>query len=430
MPDYDERFLTPTDSRFEALGLPCNLLLFDPTVFVEEPKYTCIVNQYSCPLNIMTNLRSYLVERSPLFSTSFSISLQIARVVKECKEHCLGQGLGAQNYTYLYTMGYGGAHYHFFRDEITGNIVSLIMPSRGETSFLCVEGEKVMALICEGNRPGEKAQAYTGFSMETLLSHIEKGAPLFLSKKSIQIVEVLGEGFESVVLKVRCLASGDMFVLKLGKLRLEENYRALQPMLAAIQATGLSVAQYLLYDTLLNGILMEHLEGDTFSTCIEQMEKKQRSLSELLNIYATCLRTLIALHDPQLFLSHGDAHDENWLVNGDTPVLIDFRYSHTIPFTSDSYRHRDTFAMLCTLYRLLYGKYPRNRQEVKRAIMQQASYRHEGLGDFPQLHQGNRYDELLRHFLHRSVYNPQACTLTAIVRIVDIYVTGFRAARQ
>ena len=161
-------------------------------------------------------------------------------------------------------------------------------------------------------------------------------------------MEVIGEGFESVVLKVRCEADGDMFVLKLGKLGLEENYRALQPMLAAIQATGLSVAQYLLYDAHLNGILMEYLKGDTFSTCIEQMEKKQRTLSELLT-YATCLRKLIALHSPQLSLAHGDAHDGNWLVNGDDPVLIDFRYSYTIPFTSESYRHRDTFAMLCTL---------------------------------------------------------------------------------
>jgi tRNA A-37 threonylcarbamoyl transferase component Bud32 len=240
-------------------------------------------------------------------------------------------------------------------------------------------------------------------------------------------MEVIGEGFESVVLKVRCEAGGDMFVLKLGKLRLEENYRALQPMLAAIQATGLSVAQYLLYDTFLNGILMEYLEGYTFAACIEQMEKKRRSLPELLTIYARCLHTLIALHGPHLCLSHGDAHDENWLVNGDDPVLIDFRYSPTISFTSERYRHRDTFAMLCTLYRLLYGKYPRNRQAVKHAIMQQSFYRHEEPNDFPQLHQGNRYDELFQYFLSCSVYNPQKCTLKAIAQMVAIYISGFQA---
>ena len=59
--------------------------------------------------------------------------------------------------------------------------------------------------------------------------------------------------------------------------------------------------------------------------------------------------------------------------------------------------------------------------------MQQIPYRYEGPNDFPQLHQGNRYDELLQYFLSCSVYNPQECTLKAISQMVDIYVSGFQA---
>ena len=176
-------FLRSQTVVLSSLGLPRDLLLFDPTVFVDERENTCAIDQYNCPLDIMKNVQPCLVEHSPLFSTSISMSLQVAQAVRECKERCLEQGLGPQNYIYLYTMGYGGAHYNFFRDEVTRNIISLVIPSQGGTSFLCVEGEKVMVLICEGNRPGEKAQAYTGFSMEALLPYIEKGAPLSLSKR-------------------------------------------------------------------------------------------------------------------------------------------------------------------------------------------------------------------------------------------------------
>ncbi|GER88926.1 hypothetical protein KDW_30880 [Dictyobacter vulcani] len=227
-----------------------------------------------------------------------------------------------------------------------------------------------------------------------------------------------------MVLKVHNQISGAVTALKLGKVALEENYRALQPMLTAIKESGISTPQYLSYDARLNGILMEYIEGDSFAHYIEQLEQQQRTLPETLQMYALCLSKLIALHST-LELSHGDAHEENWLIDKYTPALIDFRHSPTIPYTSTIYRHRDIFAMLCSLYRLVYRKHFAKRQEVKHAIMHQSFDCFVALDEFPQISNGNRYDLLLQQFLFHSIYNPHNYTLQDIAHIVNEYLRGF-----
>lgn len=420
-------FVKPTDSRFEALGLPCDLRLFEPTACGDGLRRNDVEGRHNNPLANVWELQGYLQRRTDLFTKSDYLSLPVARVVAEYKAACLERGLGPQlGYTYLYSMEYRGWHHHFFRDE-AGIIMSLAIASQFQSnaSFLCIDGEEVLTLICEGNRPGERTEAYTGLSLEDLLPYVEKRAPLSLSTESYYIMEILGEGFESVVLKVQSLASGGVAALKLGKLVLEENYRTLQPILVSIQGMGISVPQYLLYDFSRNGILMEYVEGENFTKYLEQMERKQDTLFDLLKVYALCLNTLIILQKSPLRLSHGDAHDGNWLIDGDTPILLDFRYSQTIPFTSHIYQHRDTFAMLCTLYRVVCGKNPMNRQEVKQALMKQTRYQFDDLDVFPPLHHGNRYDSLLHQFLQRAVYSPQAYTLQDIAQVMNIYLSGF-----
>jgi serine/threonine protein kinase len=308
----------------------------------------------------------------------------------------------------------------------TGTIINLVTASQFQSnaSFLCLDGGKVLAHLCEKNRPGEKTEAYTGLSLEALLPYIDHHVHLSLSGEYFQIMEFLGEGFESVVFKVHNHLSGGIFALKLGKLALEGNYRLLQPLLPTIKQAGISVPQYVSYDAHVNGILMEYSEGERFASFIEQMEQQKKKRFELFQMYAECLAKLITLQST-FHLSHGDAHEDNWLIAGDVPTLIDFRYSVTIPFTSQIYQYRDVFAMLCMLYRLVYGRHPENRPEVKRAIMQQRTDQTGHLDAFPPFHHGNRYDPLLHQFLRRAVYHPQAFTLQDIAHIVEIYRSGF-----
>jgi hypothetical protein len=424
---YEARYLTLTDKRFEEIGIPRNLPIFDPASYHDEFREGNTARGQGNTLLSVWNFQDHLKRNVDRFTHSNSLSLHIARAVVEYKTACSIQDLGSQqDYAYLYSIEYRNWYHHFFRDNANGTILTLATASQfqSDTSFLCIDGGKVLDHICEENRPGEKTKIYTGLSLEALLPHIDRHVPLFLSGAYFQITEFLGEGFESVVFKVHNRLSGVIFALKLGKLALEENYRTLQPLLAVIKQSEISVPQYVSYDAHFNGILMEYSEGERFSRSIERMKQQKKTYIELFQIYATCLSKLMTLQS-MFHLSHGDAHEENWLVKGAIPTLIDFRHSLTIPFTSQIYRYRDVFAMLCTLYQLVYGRHPANRREVKQAITQQRIYQTEHADAFPPFHHGNQYDPLLHQFLRRSVYNPQAFTLQDIAQVVNVYLSGF-----
>lgn len=424
---YEARYLTLTDRRFEEIGIPRNLPTFNPVAYHDDFGEVNTASEQGNVLISVWNFQGHLKRNVDLFTHSNSLSLHVARAVVEYKTARSAQGLGAQqDYSYLYSVEYRDWYHHFFRDDTTGTLLTLATPSQfqSEASFLCIDGGKVLAHICEENRPDEKTEAYTGLSLEAILPHVDRHVPLFLSGTCFQIVEFLGEGFESVVFKVQNRLSGMIFALKLGKLALEENYRTLQPLLTVIKQSGISVPQYVSYNAHFNGILMEYSEGERFASSIEQMKQQKKTYIELFQVYATCLSKLITLQSI-FHLSHGDAHEENWLVKGDNPTLIDFRHSLTIPFTSQIYQYRDVFAMLCMLYLLVYGRHPTNRREVKQAIVQQRIYQTKHADAFPPFHHGNQYDPLLHQFLQRSVYNPQAFTLQDIAQVVNVYLSGF-----
>lgn len=323
---------------------------------------------------------------------------------------------------YLYTMQYNNWGYHFFRDEYSQAILALATHQSGMQGYISHDGAAIIASICERNRPGERVKFSSMLSMETLVTHIAKGQALCLMREQEYwfIEAILGEGFESVVLRIRHATTGNLLALKVGKIDLAGNYTALEPLLPSFEAAGIPVPRYLGYDPFINGILMDHRGGKSFEHCIAHTSDRPF----LFRAYALCVQKLLLL-DSLFHTAHGDAHDGNWLIDQTAITLLDFRYSDTLPFASTIYHTRDVFALLCTLYRLVTGNYPPYRTEVKKAIMEQRPFippEHEAL---PRFEQASFLDEHLARFLNDFLYAPHLCRLQDIFDLVERYTDSF-----